>query len=179
MPLLAGDSISLTEAERDSLVYLAELGDSARMVDTRFRELRDELNTEAAALAGMDRRSNQYAERFDDFHPRSLRAEALRLRRDRYRQRATELRSRLSHVLPDSARIQAGAIAARGRVDAARDEIRQTFSVTVRAPELAIRLQPGSWWVGIAGHGMLPRIFVPVDIRSAVRDTLTLSLSAG
>ena len=67
--------------------------DSAARLDARFQELRAALNRDAAALdAGpLDRRSPEYAGRYDEIRRRTAVAESLRAARDAQRKRARTL----------------------------------------------------------------------------------------
>jgi hypothetical protein len=64
------------------------LADSALRLDSAFRRLRDSLETERRALDSLDRRSAEYARRYDAFGLAERRAAALRATRDTLRARA-------------------------------------------------------------------------------------------
>ncbi len=72
----------------DSLARLARLrslADSAARLDSAFQRLRDSLDAERLALAALDRRTTEYARRWDDFLVREQEAKAIRARRDSVR----------------------------------------------------------------------------------------------
>ncbi len=72
----------------DSLARLArlrDLTDSAARLDGAFQRLRDSLAAERLALAALDRRTAEYARRWDDFLLREREAKAIRARRDSVR----------------------------------------------------------------------------------------------
>lgn len=72
----------------DSLARLARLralADSAERLDTAFQRLRDSLDAERRALASLDRRTAEYARRWDDFLVREREATSIRARRDSVR----------------------------------------------------------------------------------------------
>ena len=78
----------------DSLARLARvraLADSAARLDDAFQLLRDSLNAESRALAALDRRTPDYARRWDAFVDRERDAVALRARRDSLRARLSSL----------------------------------------------------------------------------------------
>ena len=72
----------------DSLARLRLLADSARRLDAAFQRLRDSLVAESRALAALDRRTAEYARRYDAYVLREREATALRSRRDSLRTRA-------------------------------------------------------------------------------------------
>ena len=67
------------------------LGDSAAALDARFQSLRDSLNRESRALDPLDRRSADYARRFDAWRAHARTADSLRVARDRLRTRLARL----------------------------------------------------------------------------------------
>ena len=75
----------------DSMRRAAAIGDSARAIDARFQAERDAINRDAAALRG-DRRSAEYARRWEALRRRTTAAESLRTERDRLRRRAERAR---------------------------------------------------------------------------------------
>lgn len=78
----------------DSLARLARLralSDSAARLDSAFQSLRDSLNAESSALASLDRRTADYARRWDAFVARERDAVQLRARRDSLRARLAKL----------------------------------------------------------------------------------------
>ena len=172
--LAPAKSANVTAAQADSLRLLTTLSDSAGELDSQFRRLRDELNAEATALASVDRRSKEYAARFDEFRPRSAAAEALRASRDKLRARAAALRTALAPLLPDSARIQAAAREARKVIEGAHGNGASTRVVPLKGTMVVVRLQPGPWWIGAARAGTLPQQFRHVVIAAGVRDTARL-----
>ena len=75
----------------DSMRRAAAIEDSARALDTRFQAEREAINRDAAALDG-DRRSAEYARRWEALRRRTTAAESLRTERDRMRRRAARAR---------------------------------------------------------------------------------------
>ena len=67
------------------------LGDSIAALDARFQAARDSLNRESRALDTLDRRSADYARRFDAWRARARAADSLRTARDRLRLRLARL----------------------------------------------------------------------------------------
>jgi hypothetical protein len=63
------------------------LGDSAAALDARFQAERTALNAESRRLDSLDRRSADYARRFDAWRLRARAADSLRIARDRLRAR--------------------------------------------------------------------------------------------
>jgi hypothetical protein len=148
-----------TPAQADSLRKLHALEDSAAKLDGTFQKLRDSLNAAAAEISKLDRRSEEYARRFDEFQPRAARAENLRNQRIRTTALAAEMRTRLLHLVPDSARIRRAAVAARQRLVALSDGARRTRVLAVRSDTLVVQLPHGDWWVGVTWNGLLPASF--------------------
>jgi hypothetical protein len=75
----------------DSMRRAAAIDDSARAIDARFQAEREAINRDAAALTG-DRRSPEYARRWEALRRRTTAAESLRAERDRMRRRAERSR---------------------------------------------------------------------------------------
>lgn len=75
----------------DSASPAALLSDSAASLDARFQILRDSLNRESRALDALDRRTADYARRFDAWRVRARTADSLRIARDRLRARIARL----------------------------------------------------------------------------------------
>lgn len=63
--------------------------DSASILDARFQREREAINRDVMAMRGADRRSPDYARRFDGIRRRTIAAESLRAARDRLRRRAS------------------------------------------------------------------------------------------
>ena len=62
--------------------------DSASRLDARFQREREAINRDVIAMRGADRRSPDYARRFDEIRRRTIAAESLRAARDRLRRQA-------------------------------------------------------------------------------------------
>jgi hypothetical protein len=98
-PAVAADSASPppggqvgTLPAPDSTSPAARLRDSAAALDVRFQRARDSLNRDSRALDTLDRRSADYARRFDAWRARARTADSLRAARDRLRARLARLR---------------------------------------------------------------------------------------
>ena len=172
--LLPADAPSLSNAQADSLRLLKTLDDSSQSLIDQFSKLREELNAEANSLSALDRRSKQYAQRYDEFRPRFAQAETLRASRDKIRARAGSLRAALSRLLPDSARVQRAARESRQRIESVRTTAGTTKIIAVSGTATNVALGNGSWWIGVAHAGLLPRRFVKVDVGAGSRDTVRL-----
>jgi hypothetical protein len=176
-PLLRGALPRATAAQADSLARLATFEDSAATLDRHFQNLRDELNSAASTLTRADRRSDEYAERYDEFQSRAQRADSLRIARDRLLARAAAHRAALEHLLPDSARIREDARQVHKKLSAARDGTRAARSVPARSGPLVVNVEPGKWWVGLARGGMAPSSFHSVSVERDAQDTVRLRTS--
>ena len=62
--------------------------DSAARLDVRFQREREAINRDVLAMRDADRRSPDYARRFDEIRRRTIAAESLRAARDRLRRQA-------------------------------------------------------------------------------------------
>jgi hypothetical protein len=144
----------------DSLSRLVALRDSAVLVDERYQSERDTLNRESRALDRVDRKSADYARRFDAFRRRALAAESLRVTRDRLRDRgarhAARLVSSAAIITRDenTLRSYVDTIAAIGR----KMVVGQPRNDTVRLP-----LAEGVWWIGVTDGGALPGRWTRVE----------------
>ncbi|HEU4563747.1 MAG TPA: hypothetical protein VFS05_03820 [Gemmatimonadaceae bacterium] len=88
--------ISIPSGPRgDSIRTLLALRDSAATLESRFALIRDSANAQAMALRSLDRRSADYARRFDEWSRLAARADSVRQLRDRARARAQKLRGKL------------------------------------------------------------------------------------
>jgi hypothetical protein len=176
-PLIPRQTSFFTTAQADSLRLLTAFEDSSRTLDEQFSHVRDSLNSEAAALANIDRHSSEYAKRFDEFRPGSAHAESLRAARDRIQSKAAALHSALAALLPDSARIQAKAREARTAIDGARGAAGMTRVIPLRGQPVVVRLQAGSWWIGVAQPDAMPPRFRKMVIAAGSQDTVRVPLA--
>jgi hypothetical protein len=177
-PLLRGNEPWTSAAQADSLAKLAVFEDSAATLDRTFLGIRDDLNADATRLSRLDRRSDEYADRFGEFQTHAARADSLRDLRDRMRDRASDYRIALKSLLPDSARIRQLARDARARLDGAADNRRRTFALRLRSGGTTIRVEPGTWWIGLASDGLAPTTFERVVLAKDAADTLRLNSGA-
>ena len=159
-----GSAAGISPRQADSVARLAAMRDSAVMYDERFQSERDTLNRESRALDRVDRRTTDYARRFDSFRRRALAAESLRIARNGFRDRIAPLAERLSGsaapmaVAESSFRSVVDTVSATGR----RAVIGRARSDTVR-----LRLADGTWWIGAAEAGMLPGRWTRVEMPHA------------
>lgn len=155
---------------RDSLARLHGLDDSAAVLETRFRALRDTLSSEVRALDTADRRTRPYAVRYAEIRRRTLAAEALRSDRDSIRARADTLRTRLV------ARAGSAGTAPTADVDAqaAGADARRAQRRPMHEGALTLSLAPGRWWIGAARLGAQPTHYAAVTVRRGVTDTVHL-----
>lgn len=163
---------SANSAESDLLARYYAAADSADALDGRFQREREALHGDAAALTGADRRTDDYARRYQAYMARAEQARTLRAARDRARTRSAQLREEMRRAgvtvappnEPGSDQLDRAARAAGRRI------VRSTL--TERVASLA--LEPGTWWIGIEhGEGVLSDV-QRHEIRPGVRDTLTL-----
>jgi hypothetical protein len=167
---------SANEADRTRVQGRAAtpLGDSAAMLATRFREMRDSLNEEVAQLGSLDRRTRAYAVRYAEIRRRTLAAEQLRARRDSVQARAAAL----SASTDVSARAANAAItddSARRSLDGLNDLQRHPVSDSTVVLELAA----GRWSIGAARGGRLVGELRTLTISPERSDTLRLSGTPG
>lgn len=145
----------------DSLSRLVALRDSAVLIDERYQSERDTLNRESRALDRLDRKSADYARRFDAFRRRALAADSLRVTRDRLRDRGARYAARLSGTAAlmvreeNTLRSYVDTMAAIGRKMVAG----QTRNDTVR-----LLLAEGTWWIGVTDVGALPGRWTRVEM---------------
>ncbi|HUF26865.1 MAG TPA: hypothetical protein VMM18_07790 [Gemmatimonadaceae bacterium] len=161
----------------DSIARVRMLDDSARATDERFQRVRAALNEEAHDIMQLDRRSADYAGRYDAHRVHLVEAERQRLARDRLRDRATAMRARLGNALRpgETAGNESARIASRADMDAARDGHRRARAIDAGGSAVAMELERGAWWVGVARHGDSPASFTRVTIRGGSRDSIRLS----
>jgi hypothetical protein len=170
--LAAGEAPRKSAAQADSIATLSTLEDSSAKLDASFLELRNELNAESEALARGDRRSSEYAKRYDEFRPRASRAESLRAARDKLLEKAALYRRALATVLPDSARLVKLSQEARRRIDDAESEGRRARSGRITDRRVSVSLEPGEWWVGVGEADRRPLRFERVSVAAGRRDTV-------
>ena len=167
---------AMSRAHVDSITRFHFAADSASALDDAFQRERTALNTEAAALAAADRRAVDYARRFDAFSPRRQAAEHMRADRDRQRARAAALAARLPTT---SLRTEGAAVgtptpsAGRSTPDSTR------YAAPATRPGTTLALPAGTWWVGLATPGAVPRTTIPVTVRDGARDTVRLRMGSG
>jgi hypothetical protein len=137
--------------------------DSAERLDAAFQRRRDSLNRAALAFSGLDRRSSDYARRYDDFDHGALAAESLRAERDRLRRTHDGSRAPVPRAA-DSAR----AAAIRG----ATDGTRQARTARSSGSPVTLTLAPGRWWIGL--QSMPTTAFRAATVVAGARDTLRL-----
>ena len=160
------DSAPPAPRERaDSIARWRRLADSASALDRRFQSERDAINREVRAMEGGDRRSTDYARRFDDVQRRTFAAESLRTMRDGLRRRAALHR-------PAGATEPPAAPEARARLLAAADGARRAHTLRIGREPLSLRLPPGPWWIGVADTADVPGSFTRFEVRAGARDTI-------
>ena len=116
-------------------------------------------------MAGGDRRSTDYARRFDDVHRRTIAAESLRSLRDQLRRRASTLR-------PVGVIDSPSAGVARDRLLAASHGARRARTLRIGRAPVTVRLPRGTWWIGVADSADIPTSFARVELRAGARDTV-------
>jgi hypothetical protein len=175
-PLLPPIAAERSPAERDTLELLASLADSARALDTEFAEAREDLNAEAAALANLDRRTSEYADRYDDLKPLTLRAESLLQERDAIRAREVALRSAALHLLPTESQLRSQSELARAALLSASSESRSTVVRSVTGNTVTVKLTAGEWWIGASSQGGIPMTYNRITAAGSVRDSVRISV---
>lgn len=150
-----GDSVRLALARHDSATRAAAAFERARMA----------ANEAATELASGDRRSPEYARRFDSWKRLADSAESLRTTRDRLRQRLTALLNRLGPAAPD---LDANGDRVRSREAAdsmARVIGREPVFSTIRNGEARLVLPPGEWWLARTSEEnvLLPALRLEVE----------------
>jgi len=148
----------------DSLLRLVALRDSAAMIDERFQSERDTLNRESRALDRVDRRSADYARRFDAFRRRAHAAESLRVTRDRLRGRVAALGNGLSGGAASMVR-ETNTL--RANIDTVSAMGRKTVVGRTRGDTVRLRLADGTWWIGVSETGTLPGRWTRVEMPHA------------
>ena len=149
----------------DSVARWRRLADSASALDRRFQTERAAINREVRAMEGGDRRSTDYARRFDDIQRRTIAAESLRTMRDGLRRRAALVR-------PAGATDSPAAADARARLLAVADGPRRAHTLRIGRHPVSVRLPPGSWWIGVADTADVPGSFTRFEVRAGARDTV-------
>lgn len=131
-----GDSVRLALARRDSALH----------ADAAWQDARTTANDAARALASLDRRTPEYARRFDAWRQLADDAESLRARRDALSERLT----RLSQRLGDDARHLDATPATRSRqaADSAASAMgREIAEATLQGGTATLELSDGEWWL--------------------------------
>jgi hypothetical protein len=159
-----GSPAGISPRQADSVARLAAMRDSAAMYDHRFQGERDTLNRESRALDRVDRRTTDYARRFDTFRRRALAAESLRITRDRFRDRIAPLAERLSG---GAAPLAAAESSFRSVIETVSATGRRTVVGRTRSDTVRLRLADGTWWIGVSGAGMLPGRWTRVEMPHA------------
>ena len=153
----------------DSVARLRALDDSAASLEMRFRDLRAALTSDVADIDTMDRRSQEYATRYDAIVRRTRDAEQVRTDRDSTRARAERLRARLGPRAEPAGGTPATRVASADTRDEPRSERRR-----VRGRSVTLSLAPGNWWIGVARAGGTPLRYDSVTVRQGTTDTLDL-----
>ena len=159
-----GSPARISPRQSDSVARLAAMRDSAAMYDARFQSERDALNRESRALDRVDRRTAEYAQRFDTFRRRALAAESLRFSRDRFRDRIAPLAERLSG---GAALMAAAETSLRSVIDTLSVSGRKAVVGRTRSDTVRLRLGDGTWWIGVSNAGMLPGPWTRVEMPDA------------
>lgn len=147
---------------------MTPLDDSAAMLATRFRELRDSLNAEVARLDSMDRRTRAYAVRYAEVRRRTAVAEQLRARRDSVQARAVA--SRAARPSTSSATATAG-----GSALPSIDRTPGLEKHRVRDSVVILELAAGRWSIGVVRNGRTLGAPTSLGVVPGQRDTLRLS----
>ena len=150
--------------------------DSADSLDAAFRAARDSLNREAQGMARADRRTLEYATRFDAFMARVALARRTREARDRARRRATTLRAQLGPDPPDVARRH---LAPAARLRAALDSAatangRPVIREPLRDRRAMLAVAPGVWWLAVEGDDGWIGAAHRHEVRRGARDTVRI-----
>jgi hypothetical protein len=150
--------------------------DSADSLDAAFRSARDSLNREARSLTGGDRRTIEYAKRYDAHMARVAVATRTREARDRARRRAATLHTQLGADAPDPAQRHAepGARLRVGLDSAARASGKAIVRAELRDDRAILELSPGTWWLAVEGEDGLFRDVRRHDVRAQAGDTVRL-----
>jgi hypothetical protein len=165
-----GAAVGNSRRQSDSVARLEAMRDSAAMYDKRFQWERDTLNRESRALDRVDRRTADYAKRFDNFRRRALAAESLRVSRDRFRDRIAPLAERLSRGAAPMATAESSF---RSVIDTVSATGRRTVVGRTRSDTVRLRLADGTWWIGVSNAGMLPGRWMRVQMPHAEVMVLT------
>jgi hypothetical protein len=171
-----GSSRSATPAVARSIARYYAATDSADSLDAAFQAARDSLNREARALAGADRRGEEYARRFDGFMARVGAATRTREARDRARRHAATLRAQLGADAPDPARRHdAAGTRLRAALDsAAQASGREVVRVTLRNRQSTLEVEPGVWWLAVERDDGLLTGVRRHEVRPGTRDTVRI-----
>ncbi len=136
------------------------VADTVARLDTAFQRLRDSLNGAAATLSVLDRRTADYARRYDEFNLRASIADSLRSQRDRLRRPAA------GSARPAAAMESPATLAT---LHAVHDGTRQAQTVVASVVPVHLVLPAGRWWVGIETTLAALR---PITIVAGARDTI-------
>jgi hypothetical protein len=158
-----------TPAVARSIARYYAATDSADSLDAAFQAARDSLNREARALAGADRRADDYARRFDAYMARVAVATRTREARDRARRRAASLRAQLGVDATDPARRHHVALDS-----AAHASGRAVVRVALRDRRSTLDVEPGVWWLAVEqADGLLTGVRRH-EVRAGTRDTVRI-----
>ena len=167
---------SATPAVAGSIARYYAASDSADSLDVAFRSARDSLNREAQELARADRRTPEYATRFDAFMARVALARRTREARDRARRRATSLRAQRGPDAPDAARRNvAPAARLRAAIDsAATANGRPVIREMLRDRRATLAVTPGIWWLAVEGDDGWIGTARRHEVRRGAQDTVRI-----
>lgn len=157
-----------TRARSDSLARLVAMRDSAAAVDRHFQSEREALNRESLSLDSAERRSVDYARRFDAFRRRALAAESSRSIRDRLRARAAPLAARFRGEITSTT----GVTPLRSSIDTLSVAGRRAVIEQTRADTVRLQLADGVWWLGVASKGATPWFWSRVSVPAMTVVTL-------
>ena len=167
---------SATPAVARSIARYYAASDSADSLDAAFRAARDSLDREAQELARADRRTPEYARRFDAFMARVALARHTREARDRARRRAMTLRAQLGPDAPDAGRRN---VDPEARLRAALDSAatangRPVIRETLRDRQATLAVAPGIWWLAVEGDDGWIGTVRRHEVRRGARDTVRI-----
>ena len=147
---------------------MTPLDDSAAMLATRFREMRDSLNAEVARLDSMDRRTRAYAIRYAEVRRGTAAAEQLRARRDSVQARALASRAALPSTSSSTDPVGGTALPSLDRMPGLERH-------RVRDSVVVLDLGAGRWSIGVRRDGRTLGALTIVSVVPDKSDTLRLS----
>ena len=165
---------SASAAVSRSIARYYATADSADSLDAAFRSARDSLNREAQSLTGGDRRTVEYARRYDAYMARVAVATRTREARDRARRRAASLRAQLGADAPDPAQrnVDPGARLRAALDSAARASGKSIVRAELREAHATLDLPPGTWWLALESQGGLLTGVRRHEVLAQARDTV-------